>query len=224
MALRQTTGFVESLLRLIGPDWAVPDFSTLSRRQSEMGPWRQWRRVSPSNAEGEHPLPRLGRPASPAGRQHRDQGRGGRGMERPQAWRHEAAGGARFISGSTRNRRKSARPSSPPVGITAEAAPRPGCTGSSSRVSVSPRASSTVRSPSSRSGLPSLTASPHPARPSQRPHDRSIGGRESTPLIRIAQQSHRASRIIVVRIEAECNLWLCRRTDFGPASSQWRVP
>ena len=32
MALRQTTGFVESLLRLIGLDWAVPDFSTLSRR------------------------------------------------------------------------------------------------------------------------------------------------------------------------------------------------
>ncbi len=33
MALRHTTGFVESLLRLIGLDWAVPDFSTLSRRQ-----------------------------------------------------------------------------------------------------------------------------------------------------------------------------------------------
>ena len=33
MALRQTTGFVESLLHLIGLDWAVPDFSTLSRRQ-----------------------------------------------------------------------------------------------------------------------------------------------------------------------------------------------
>lgn len=36
MALRQTTGFVESLLRLIGLDWAVPDFSTLSRRQKTM--------------------------------------------------------------------------------------------------------------------------------------------------------------------------------------------
>ena len=33
MALRKTTGFVESLLHLIGLDWAVPDFSTLSRRQ-----------------------------------------------------------------------------------------------------------------------------------------------------------------------------------------------
>ncbi|MCA3538113.1 MAG: IS5 family transposase, partial [Rhodobacter sp.] len=36
MALRQTTGFVESLLRLIGRDWALPDFSTLSRRQKTL--------------------------------------------------------------------------------------------------------------------------------------------------------------------------------------------
>ena len=36
MALRQTTGFVESLLQLIGLDWAVPDFSTLSRRQQTL--------------------------------------------------------------------------------------------------------------------------------------------------------------------------------------------
>ena len=33
MALRQTTGFVESLLRLIGLDCAVPIVNTLSRRQ-----------------------------------------------------------------------------------------------------------------------------------------------------------------------------------------------
>jgi hypothetical protein len=36
MALRQTTGFVESLLRLIGLSWDVPDFSTLSRRQKAL--------------------------------------------------------------------------------------------------------------------------------------------------------------------------------------------
>lgn len=36
MALRQTTGFVESLLCLIGLDWGVPDFSTLSRRQKTL--------------------------------------------------------------------------------------------------------------------------------------------------------------------------------------------
>jgi len=33
MALRQKTGFVESLLRLTGLDWVVPDFSTICRRQ-----------------------------------------------------------------------------------------------------------------------------------------------------------------------------------------------
>ena len=36
MALRQTTGFVESLLRLSGLDWSAPDFSTLSRRQKSL--------------------------------------------------------------------------------------------------------------------------------------------------------------------------------------------
>lgn len=36
MALRQTTGFVESLLGLIGLHWEVPDFSTLSRRQKTL--------------------------------------------------------------------------------------------------------------------------------------------------------------------------------------------
>ena len=33
LPLRQTTGLVASLLELAGHDWAVPDFSTLSRRQ-----------------------------------------------------------------------------------------------------------------------------------------------------------------------------------------------
>ena len=33
---RQTTGFVESLLGLIGPGWTVPAFSTLSRRQKTL--------------------------------------------------------------------------------------------------------------------------------------------------------------------------------------------
>jgi hypothetical protein len=36
MPLRQTTGFVESLLRLVGLDWRVPDFSTLCRRQRRL--------------------------------------------------------------------------------------------------------------------------------------------------------------------------------------------
>ena len=36
MARRETTGFVESLLRGVGLDWAGPDFSTLSRRQETL--------------------------------------------------------------------------------------------------------------------------------------------------------------------------------------------
>ncbi|ARE42413.1 transposase (plasmid) [Rhodovulum sp. P5] len=36
MALRQTTGVVESLLQLSGLDWSVPGFSTLSRRQKTL--------------------------------------------------------------------------------------------------------------------------------------------------------------------------------------------
>ena len=36
MALRQATGFITSLLKLDRPDWSVPDFSTLSRRQKTL--------------------------------------------------------------------------------------------------------------------------------------------------------------------------------------------
>ena len=36
IGIRQTTDFVESLLHLIGLDGAVPDFSTLSRRQKTL--------------------------------------------------------------------------------------------------------------------------------------------------------------------------------------------
>lgn len=36
MPLRQTTRLVQSLLQLVGLDWAVPDFSTLCRRQRSL--------------------------------------------------------------------------------------------------------------------------------------------------------------------------------------------
>lgn len=52
MALRQTNGFVESRLRLIGPDWEAPDFSPLNRRPKARAvniPYRSLQR----------PLPRL---------------------------------------------------------------------------------------------------------------------------------------------------------------------
>lgn len=58
MALRQTTGFVESLLQLIDLDWAVPNFSTPQ--------------PTPEGPEGQHPLSRFSRPAAPVDRQHQD--------------------------------------------------------------------------------------------------------------------------------------------------------
>ncbi len=36
LALRQSLGLVESLLRLAGLDWRVPDFSTVCRRQKDL--------------------------------------------------------------------------------------------------------------------------------------------------------------------------------------------
>jgi hypothetical protein len=36
MPLRQTTGFVQSLLRTVGLGWATPDFITLCRRQQTL--------------------------------------------------------------------------------------------------------------------------------------------------------------------------------------------
>ena len=60
MALRQTTGFVESLLQLVGLDWTVPDFSTLS--------------PPPEDPGCEHTVSRVQGAAAPADRQHWDQG------------------------------------------------------------------------------------------------------------------------------------------------------
>jgi hypothetical protein len=67
MALRQTTGFVESWLRLVGLDWSAPDFSTLSRRQKTLAvniPYRGSKRplhlLIPSRASLHDPLPGSG--------------------------------------------------------------------------------------------------------------------------------------------------------------------
>ena len=89
MALRQTTGLVESLLHLIGLDWAVPDFSTLSRRQKTLkvnipyrgsqGPLHLLIDIEPVSATG----------SSEPARGHQGRGRGG--MECAQAWRVQTA-------------------------------------------------------------------------------------------------------------------------------------
>ncbi|UOA20709.1 hypothetical protein DSM14862_03547 (plasmid) [Sulfitobacter indolifex] len=45
MALRQTTGFVECLLRLTGLNWDVPNFSTICRRQRTLSVVIPYRRA-----------------------------------------------------------------------------------------------------------------------------------------------------------------------------------
>lgn len=62
LPLRQTTGFVASLLRLAGLDWPVPDYSTPCRRQRTL--------------KAQLPRPACAGAAAPARRQHRDQGPG----------------------------------------------------------------------------------------------------------------------------------------------------
>ncbi|WP_419247665.1 transposase [Roseibium aggregatum] len=86
-ALRQTTGFVESLLRLVGLDGSVLDLSTLSRLQKALGSF--------------HPVSRLQGPAEPPDRRNWDQGRGVRRM----AMRSQAAG---LAQDQSRNRRSNA--------------------------------------------------------------------------------------------------------------------
>ena len=72
MALWQTTGFVESLLSLVGPNWVVPDFSTLSRRQETLAVNIHYR-GSKGPLHLLIPLGTLLRTALPGSGQHRDQ-------------------------------------------------------------------------------------------------------------------------------------------------------
>ena len=87
MPLRQTTGFVQSLLRLVGLDWAVPDFSTLCRRQRTLN-------VSLRYRGSKGPLNLLipshrCKQRLPGSRQHRHQSRRRRRVECAQAWRFQ---------------------------------------------------------------------------------------------------------------------------------------
>jgi hypothetical protein len=77
MALRQTTGFVESLLRLIDLDWAVPDFSTLCRPLPDSACLHA--REGTKGSARQYPVSRFTRPAAPPDPlsgigQHRHQG------------------------------------------------------------------------------------------------------------------------------------------------------
>lgn len=99
MALRQTTGFVESLLCLIGLNWEAPDFSTLSRRQKTLA-------VNIPHRGSQGPLHLLINGMTIK-------------MKRKGEWNvrkhggQNAASGARSISGSTNKRWRSGRSRSP---------------------------------------------------------------------------------------------------------------
>ena len=84
MALRQTTGVVESLLGLVGLGWTLPDFSTLSRRQKPLAvniPYRG----SKGPLHLLIPSRPLLRNILPGSGQHRHQGRGERRVACAQA-------------------------------------------------------------------------------------------------------------------------------------------
>jgi len=179
MALRQTTGFVESLLRLIDLDWTVPNFSTLSRRQKTLkvnipyrgsqGPLHLLIDSTGIKVEGEGEW---------NARKH--------GGTKRRVWRKIHIGIDEQTLEIRAARLQSSRPARTPspgsptapgrlhatkpcahhgasagrsgddgAGITAGAASKQRCTVSNCWVSASWRGTSTVRWPSSRSALPS---------------------------------------------------------------------
>ena len=114
MALRQRTGFVESLLRLLGLDWDVPDFSTLSRRQKTLavniphrgsqGPLPLLIDIGPLSAIGPRTMAR-GIKVEGEGEWSEEDQKAIRGIVFPtnaQAWRHQAP---RLAQGPSRDRR-----------------------------------------------------------------------------------------------------------------------
>ncbi len=73
LPLRQTTGFVESLLKRAGLDWSVPDFSTLCRPLPGRRFASQICRGGPENIISCHPVQGVGRAVTPIGGRHRHQ-------------------------------------------------------------------------------------------------------------------------------------------------------
>ena len=73
LPLRQTTGFVESLLKRAGLDWSVPDFSTLCRPLPGRRFASQICREGPENIISCHPVQGVSGAVTPIGGQHRHQ-------------------------------------------------------------------------------------------------------------------------------------------------------
>jgi hypothetical protein len=73
LPLRQTTGFVESLLKRAGLDWSVPDFSTLCRRLPGRRFASQICREGLENIISCHPVQGVSGAVTPIGGQQRHQ-------------------------------------------------------------------------------------------------------------------------------------------------------
>lgn len=74
MALHQTTGFVESRLRLTGLDWKMPDFSTICRRQRTLAvniPYRGSKRPLHLLIPSQRQKPPAGQRTAPASRERK---------------------------------------------------------------------------------------------------------------------------------------------------------
>ena len=143
LALRQATGFVESLLRLIGLNWTVPDFSTLSRRQKTLA-------VNIPHRGAQGPLHLL---IDSTGIKVEGEGEWNarkHGGPKRRVWRKVHPG----IDEQTLEIRAAARSGDDGAATTAGAVQRRKCTVSNSWVSASWRETSTARWPSSRSVLP----------------------------------------------------------------------
>ncbi|VDC16567.1 hypothetical protein PARPLA_00005 [Rhodobacteraceae bacterium THAF1] len=141
LALRQTTGFVESLLQLSGLDWTVPDFSTLSRRQKTLDvsiPYRgsegPLHLLIPSRDHTSHDP--AGQRTAPGSRSRAK----GNGMPASMA-APNAVCSARFTSGLTRKLWKFGQSSSP----AATSAMRPCCPNCSTRSRPTRRSAASLR-------------------------------------------------------------------------------
>ncbi|AUQ53173.1 transposase, IS4 family [Phaeobacter inhibens] len=163
MPLRQTSGVIESLLRLAGFDWKPPHFSTLCRRRSPLC-WNQWR------TDGSLPTRKnaqLWKPTT-AGAIARNDAVKACKYPRRALWRK--------LNGY---HRRSLAESNPLGTVLRTALPVSGWTVSNALTKASWHETSTDRSLNSRSRSLCSTATPLLAYHSQCPHDKSFGKRKN---------------------------------------------
>lgn len=139
LPLRQTTEMVASLLKMAELDWALPDYTTLCRRQKTLAVQIAYRRAD---------RPPTARPLQ-SSRSARTAGRGKK-TARPQSLATKRCVPPGTIEG---------RSGSAGQDITSEAGSRPRCCASRHSENASPRETQTAKQAKSKSASPSSTAS-----------------------------------------------------------------